>query len=137
MVQFMAMAVELGWVSGDETPELLRRTVVKTLHDRGRWLLVFDSAAHPADIAPWLPGGSGHVLITSSAHGWDDLAVPRPVGVFTRAESRALLQSTAERDGTRRRYGLKVPAHVSDPVEAAAWTAGLGKDQYAQMARRT
>jgi hypothetical protein len=44
---------------------------------------------------------------------------------------------TAERDGTRRRYGLKIPAHISDPVEAAAWTAGLGKDQYAQMARRT
>jgi hypothetical protein len=44
---------------------------------------------------------------------------------------------TAERDGTRRRYGLKVPAHISDPVEAAAWTAGLGKDQYAQMVRRT
>ena len=44
---------------------------------------------------------------------------------------------TAERDGTRRRYGLKVPAHISDPVEAAAWTAGLGKDQYARMVRRT
>jgi hypothetical protein len=44
---------------------------------------------------------------------------------------------TTERNGTRRRYGLKVPAHISDPVEAAAWTAGLGKDQYAQMVRRT
>jgi hypothetical protein len=44
---------------------------------------------------------------------------------------------TPERDGTRRRYGLKVPAHVSDPVEAAAWTAGLGKDEYARMVRRT
>jgi hypothetical protein len=42
-----------------------------------------------------------------------------------------------ERDGTRRRYGLKVPAHISDPVEAAAWTAGLGKEEYARMARRT
>ena len=44
---------------------------------------------------------------------------------------------TPERDGTRRRYGLKVPAHLSDPVEAAAWTAGLGKDEYARMVRRT
>ena len=44
---------------------------------------------------------------------------------------------TPERDGTRRRYGLKVPARISDPVEAAAWTAGLGKDDYAQMVRRT
>jgi hypothetical protein len=44
---------------------------------------------------------------------------------------------TPERDGTRRRYGLKVPAHIIDPVEAAAWTAGLSKDQYARMVRRT
>lgn len=44
---------------------------------------------------------------------------------------------TPERDGTRRRYGLKVPAHISDPLEAAAWTAGLGKDEYARMVRRT
>ena len=44
---------------------------------------------------------------------------------------------TSERDGTRRRYGLKVPARISDPVEAAAWTAGLGKDEYARMVRRT
>jgi hypothetical protein len=44
---------------------------------------------------------------------------------------------TSERDGTRRRYGLKVPARISDPVAAAAWTAGLGKDEYARMVRRT
>jgi hypothetical protein len=44
---------------------------------------------------------------------------------------------TPEPDGTRRRYGLKVPAHISDPVEAAAWTAGLGKEEYARMVRRT
>jgi hypothetical protein len=44
---------------------------------------------------------------------------------------------SAERDGTRRRYGLTVPAHIEDPVEAAAWTAGLTKDEYARMQRRT
>ena len=44
---------------------------------------------------------------------------------------------TPERNGRRRRYGLTVPAHISDPVEAAAWTAGLGKHEYAAMVRRT
>jgi hypothetical protein len=44
---------------------------------------------------------------------------------------------SAERDGTRRRYGLTVPASIQDPVEAAAWTAGLTRDQYALMQRRT
>ena len=42
-----------------------------------------------------------------------------------------------ERDGTRRRYGLTVPASIKDPVEAAAWTAGLTRSEYARMARRT
>jgi hypothetical protein len=42
-----------------------------------------------------------------------------------------------ERDGTRRRYGLPVPAHVETAVEAAAWTYGLRPEQYARLDRRT
>jgi hypothetical protein len=44
---------------------------------------------------------------------------------------------STERDGQRRRYGLTVPAHIQDPLEAAAWTAGLTRDQYALLQRRT
>jgi hypothetical protein len=42
-----------------------------------------------------------------------------------------------ERDGTRRRYGLPVPADMDTAVHAAAWTYGLSRDQYATLARRT
>lgn len=42
-----------------------------------------------------------------------------------------------ERDGTRRHYGLTVPAGFSDPVQAAAWTYGLTRDEYAACQRRT
>jgi hypothetical protein len=42
-----------------------------------------------------------------------------------------------ERDGTRRHYGLTVPAGISDPVQAAAWTYGLTRDEYAECQRRT
>jgi hypothetical protein len=42
-----------------------------------------------------------------------------------------------ERDGTRRRYGLPVPADIDSAVSAAAWTYGLAADQYARLARRT
>ena len=34
--------------------------------------------------------------------------------------------ATPERDGQRRRFGLTVPASITDPVSAAAWTFGLG-----------
>jgi hypothetical protein len=44
---------------------------------------------------------------------------------------------SAERDGTRRRYGLTTPAHISSPLEAAAWTYGLSGKEYAQCQRRT
>jgi len=43
---------------------------------------------------------------------------------------------TADRDGTRRRYGLTTPAGISDPLAAAAWTARLSPGEYARMARR-
>ncbi|TWP53758.1 hypothetical protein FKR81_03100 [Lentzea tibetensis] len=42
-----------------------------------------------------------------------------------------------ERDGTRRRYGLLVPSHFDNPIDAAGWTYGLSGAQYAQLRRRT
>lgn len=55
------------------------------------------------------------------------------------APARLLLavNGSVERDGTRRRYGLRVPAWFDDPVDAAAWTYGLTGPQYARLARRT
>ena len=62
------------------------------LRERGRWLLVFDNAENPADITAWLPGGGGHVLITSRERGWAEVAAPVEVDVLARAESVAILQ---------------------------------------------
>ena len=62
------------------------------LRERGRWLLVFDNAENPADIAGWLPGGGGHVLITSRERAWAEIAAPVEVDVLARAESVAILQ---------------------------------------------
>jgi hypothetical protein len=135
----MTLATELRWASGDTTPELVRRAVVKELHDRARWLLVFDGAGRPADVAPWLPGGSGQVLITSSAHGWEDLAVPAPVGVFTRTESKTLLQSRV--DSLVDADADKVAAEVGDLPLAVAQAAGYmtstgtPADQYVRLLR--
>ncbi|MFC4041544.1 DUF6745 domain-containing protein [Dactylosporangium siamense] len=61
-----------------------------------------------------------------------------PSGIFTN-HVRVLLctNGTVERDGTRRRFGLTVPANCDDPITAAAWTYGLTPAQYATAQRRT
>lgn len=44
---------------------------------------------------------------------------------------------TPERDGTRRSYGLTVPAQTPDPVSAAAGLLGLTREQYLTLSRAT
>ena len=39
--------------------------MVAALGSRQDWLVVFDNAQGPGDLAGMLPGGGGHVLITS------------------------------------------------------------------------
>jgi tetratricopeptide (TPR) repeat protein len=62
------------------------------LRERDRWLLIFDNAEDPAVLARYLPGGGGHVVITSRNPGWQELASPVGVDVFDRGESIALLR---------------------------------------------
>ncbi|MBV9011111.1 MAG: tetratricopeptide repeat protein [Pseudonocardiales bacterium] len=75
------------------------------LGDRKRWLLIYDNAQTPDDLAPFLPGGAGHVVITSRYPDWQQLAVPLVVDVFTRDESITLmcqqLPGVAEGDAGR------------------------------------
>jgi tetratricopeptide (TPR) repeat protein len=52
-----------------------------------RWLLIFDNADQPEDIAGIIPRGPGHVLITSRNHRWDAVVAILPVDVFSREES--------------------------------------------------
>ncbi|MCR6489855.1 hypothetical protein M8542_44295 [Amycolatopsis sp. OK19-0408] len=55
------------------------------------------------------------------------------------APTRLLLavNGSVERDGTRRRYGLRVPAEFDHPLDAAGWSYGLTGAQYAGLLRRT
>ncbi|QRP43298.1 hypothetical protein [Amycolatopsis sp. FDAARGOS 1241] len=47
------------------------------------------------------------------------------------------VNGSVECDGTRRRYGLSVPAWFDDPVEAAGWSYGLTGARYSRLLRRT
>ncbi|MGH4008582.1 MAG: FxSxx-COOH system tetratricopeptide repeat protein [Pseudonocardiaceae bacterium] len=67
------------------------------LREQDRWLLIFDNAEDPAALAVYLPGGGGHVVITSRNPDWQELGIPVGVGVFSRSESIALLRRRAPR----------------------------------------
>jgi Tetratricopeptide repeat/Domain of unknown function (DUF4062)/AAA ATPase domain len=87
----LARALGLAAVT-DPAPMALAR-LLGDLRSRERWLLIFDNAEDPAALARFLPGGPGHVLITSRDPGWQALARPQPIDVFARAESLAFLHS--------------------------------------------
>ncbi|MEU0796992.1 DUF6745 domain-containing protein [Amycolatopsis sp. NPDC005961] len=48
-----------------------------------------------------------------------------------------VVNGSVERDGTRRHYGLRVPAEIDHSLDAAGWTYGLSGAQYARLRRRT
>ena len=89
--QFAALGVALGCVQAGTGIDVVRAVVLAELRRRDRWLVVFDNAENPADVTPWLPGG-GHVLVTTRASGWAEVAAPVEVDVLARAESVAILQ---------------------------------------------
>jgi tetratricopeptide (TPR) repeat protein len=61
-----------------------------------RWLLVFDNADQPDDIARLVPSAGGHVIITSRNQAWARLGDAIEVDVFRRDESIELLRKRGE-----------------------------------------
>ncbi|WP_244295354.1 FxSxx-COOH system tetratricopeptide repeat protein [Micromonospora orduensis] len=89
--QYSALGASLGLVASDADSVTAAHAVKSHLRIRDRWLLIFDNAESPDDIGQWLPGGPGHVIITSRHQRWTQLAVAVEVDVLTRAESILLL----------------------------------------------
>lgn len=73
------------------------------------------------------PANDGHTLALFEV----------PETLQSRGPVRLLLctNASAERDGTRRSFGLRVPARFSNPVAAAAWTFRLKRSEYAGLVR--
>jgi tetratricopeptide (TPR) repeat protein len=65
--------------------------VVAVLGSQRDWLVVFDNAHEPGDLQGWLPGGAGHVLITSRDRIWSGTAAQIDLDTFTRPESVAFI----------------------------------------------
>jgi hypothetical protein len=121
--QFAALGAALGCVQEGAITEMVRAAVLAELRERGRWLLVFDNAADPADITGWLPGGGGHVLITSRGHRWAEVAVPVEVDVLVRPESVVILQGRVT--GVGEADADRLAAQLGDLPLAVAQAAGF------------
>jgi hypothetical protein len=93
-----AMAPLLGLAADGPAGEVAA-SVVAALGSRRDWLVVFDNAQRPGDLAGMVPGGGGHVLITSRNWAWSGVASQLNLEVFSRAESVAFL---CKRSGCQR-----------------------------------
>ena len=109
--QYADLAEHLGAARKGLPLDAMRRALLSDLHRRPRWLLVFDNAEDPAFLRDWLPGGPGHVIITSRSQDWAELAAPVPVDVLPRPESVELLRA-------------RVPAITTADAETLAGALG-------------
>ena len=129
--QIASLGHGLGCLPPGSGSESGRAAVLADLRQRGRWLLIFDNAGAPADVMPWLPGGSGHVLITSRERGWDEIAAPVEIDLLTRPESIEML--AAQDAGTYR--GRRGPARRCSSV-TCRWPSPRRPGSWPRPARR-
>ncbi len=80
-----------GSLSDTDASAAVRNALTEGVPHR-RWLLVFDNAEDPATLREFLPGGEGHVIITSRNQVWNRDATELEVDVFTPEESVAHLR---------------------------------------------
>jgi tetratricopeptide (TPR) repeat protein len=91
------LARRLGLPEVADEGELLA-LLFEELTRRDRWLLIFDNATTPHDLAPFRPpAGGGHLLVTSRNPAWGAMATPLAVQVLPRAEAVAFLRARAGR----------------------------------------
>src|SRR4051794_30701407 len=119
--QLAALTARLELPAGATVAATVDRLLAE-LRRRDRWLLIFDNAERPVDIAGYRPGGAGHVLITSRYPGWGALGGRLEVDVLARAETIALLR--ARIPAMSEELADKLAAELGDLPLAAAQAAG-------------
>ncbi len=129
---FALLADRMGLATSGNVPADARqvREALRRGEPYARWLLVFDNAAEPDDLVPYLPdpGAVGHLLITSRDQSWASVAATLEVDVYSRPESitrlTAVVRDLAPEDAE------SIAELVGDlplAVEsAAAWLATTG-----------
>ncbi len=136
--QIASLGAELGCAPPGTDTAAAVRSVMAELRGRDRWLLIFDNANTSDEIADWLPGGAtGHVLITSRASGWDEIATSVEIDVFTPAESAAVLHARVpgltDKNISKLAEALgHLPLAVTQAARYLAET-GMSADEYLEM----
>ncbi|BFU46642.1 FxSxx-COOH system tetratricopeptide repeat protein [Krasilnikovia sp. MM14-A1004] len=103
-------------------------------HSSLRWLLIYDNANEPDDVANLIPEGGGHVILTSRNQTWSDVWDPIEVDVFDRPESIELVQkrsvdvSTADAERLAARLG-DLPLALDQAASCQSAT-GMPVDEY-------
>ena len=90
--QLITLASRLDLPTNRNAADIVDRLLLE-LATRRDWLLIFDNAERPGDIADYRPGGSGHFLVTSRFPGWGALGGRLQVDVLSRAETITLLRA--------------------------------------------
>jgi len=94
------LAKRLGIPELADQAELLA-SLWDELRRRDRWLLIYDNAPGPRDLAPYRPpGGPGRVLVTSRMPTWDRGTATVRLDVLNRDEAVAFLRRRTGSDDT-------------------------------------
>ncbi len=123
------LARKMGLQVGDNVAEASEAALEELRRDTTpHWLLIFDNADDPKQLEPYLPGGTGHVLITSRNQAWGHAAEPLEVDVFTKEESVAhLLRHVPKLDIDEAHRVAEALGHLPLAVEqASAWLEQTG-----------
>lgn len=103
-----------------------------------RWLLIYDNANEPEDIAALIPSGRGHVLITSRNQAWKHQFETIAVDVFDRPESveflsRRVSNSISEADARRLADSLGDLPLALEQASALQSETGMSVEEYLQL----
>jgi CO dehydrogenase nickel-insertion accessory protein CooC1 len=137
------LARKMGLQVGDNVAEAAEAALEELRRDASpHWLLIFDNADDPKQLEPYLPTGSGHVLITSRNQGWSHAAEPLEVDVFTSDESVThLLRHVPKLDPEDAYRVAEALGHLPLAVEqASAWLEQTGmpaRDYIEQLATQS
>ena len=134
------LAQALRLAEPTEATKVALSRLLGALQERDRWLMIYDNAEAPRVLAPFLPGGAGHVMITSRHPDWQELAVPVPVDVFDPGESISLLcehvPQLSEEEAARIAQALDHLPLALTQAAAYLHDTGLSARDYLQLVTR-